>query len=147
MSEKESVFIFQGESKVSRIIGIIGILVVIYLSITSILKMSLLGICIGVSLLLITYLFLHYKVILKVVFYDNHIIIKHLFKTKKIQLTSATKVYKNQEGTIPAYVYVLKYNSGKKERKITFYCKEDIFNEEVKPWLINKGIKITKRWK
>lgn len=72
---------------------------------------------------------------------------KYLFRTTKIPIVSAIKVYKNQEGAIPAHVYVLKYNDEKKEKKITFYCNEKEFKKNVEPWLISKKIKITKRWK
>lgn len=147
MNREKIIFNLPGESMTSWIIGVIGILIVIYFSITSILTLSILGVITGITLLLILFLFAYFNFILKVLFYDNYIVVKYLFRTIRIPMVSATKVYKNKEGAIPTHVYVLKYNDEKKEKKITFYCAEKEFKKSIEPWLISKEIRITKKWK
>lgn len=141
---KDIVFNFPGESLISRLLGLSTGLIVIFLVISSILSWNILGLSTGLVLLSILFFFVYYKLIIKVVFYEDYIEAKYLFKAKKIGITSISKVYKNQEGLIPAYVYVLVYQENGKNKKITFYCEEEDFKKVVSPWLVNKDISVSK---
>ncbi len=133
MEKDKAIFYYAGESTISRLIGGISVLIVIYLGISSILKLNLLGLIIGFGLLFIIFIYIHNKVILNVIFYDEYLIVKYLFKKEKILISSIIKVYKNQEGFIPAHIYVAKFKKDKKIKKITFHCEENEFKNVVSP--------------
>ncbi len=140
MSKEQIIFNFPGESIISRLLGLSAGLIVVFLSISSILSWSSLGLFTGFVLLSILFFLVYYKLIIKVVFYENYIEVRYLSKKKKIEIKSITKVYKNQEGFIPTHVYVLKYNDQNKNKKITFYCDDNQFQKVVSPWLSSKGV-------
>lgn len=138
------IFNFHSESLISRLLGLSAGLIVLFLAISSILSWNILGFSTGLVLLSILFFFAYNKLISKVVFYEDYIEAKYLFKVKKIGITSISKVYKNQEGLIPAYVFVLVYQENGKNKKITFYCEEEEFKKAVSPWLVNKDISVSK---
>ena len=122
----------KGESLFSIIYGglSVGVIIVVLL-IFSIISDTLNGTIICLSILGLIGIWLK-RIIRWVHFTNDNIKVKYLYGNERIiEYNDVKKLYKNQEGFLPAFVYVIKFSkkNGSKLGKVTFHKKElDIEN-------------------
>ena len=137
---KKTYFTLRGDSPIGLSGGFSTIVLMVCFGISLTLKLHPLGILI--CLILISFaVFLVSRFIKRVRFYENSIEAEYMLSKKiEFEYDTINIVYYNKEGFVPTYVYVVKYKSGNKIKKITFYCSRLEFNE-VAEFLREKGVK------
>ena len=133
-------FSLPGDSKLSLsgAFSTIGLLLFFGISLT--LKLNPLGILICLLLFTLA-VYLVSRFIKRVRFYDDSVQVEYMFSNKvELSYDTINNVYYNKEGFLPTHVYVIKYKSGAKIKKATFYCSELEF-KKVADFLHEKGVR------
>lgn len=117
--------IFHGESLLSRISGFFTLTVIFLLGIGFISILNTASIITG-SILVLFCIFITNRIIKSVTFKDKHFEVKYYFGRKReVSYDSIIIIYKNMEGFIGSYVYVVGFKFKENTKKITFYCLEN----------------------
>jgi hypothetical protein len=125
----------KGETTFNQVFGIWTFACVLFVTIgLALFSEKLIGNIIGVALSILVFIILR-KVIRKVEFTVAEITVTYLYGNQKtVQYDQIKKFYKNREGFLPIYVYVVKYqddNRTTKLKKFTFW-KDDLNIELLK---------------
>lgn len=142
--DKEVFFSFPGESKAARISFFIFPFILFFvLPIIFIVNGKPIGIIVGVAVLSIAAFYAIRNVIKRVDFFSESVRVNYLTRHLDLTYPDIIRIYLNQEGFFPWHVYVIKFKSKGKSKKVTFYCKKKTF-EELIPFLKERHVAYSK---
>lgn len=124
-----NVYKCKGEPNISLILGLMSVVFLSAIGIGFVFIWNLASILTGFFLVLLSF-YLVSRWEKEVLFTENGVSVEYYFgRRKTIPFSACKKLYKSNDGIIPAPINVIKYKLNQNERKITFVCDDAMLQE------------------